>query len=263
MEFIDHKIDKGVDILNSQLSAKNVWDSKGTPRDFDYFLALGKFFSNVLHDVFTIFSDSFSGGKFRLTNFINIFFSKYLIFFLYFSEQQNINLLTLLGFKNKSAIAIAYERLPYILATFINGMSDPTIDSEAINAMKKGRVSCSEIFSWFDNSRVDLTIDEYRILKNFTCDLVADNFNAFTDLYMKESTVWRKSLADYQSYFFSLAIELSDLGKKIVNRTKNGMKIVFPFDENYLNNIARTLSRELNDDVPEVGGIILRVSFEL
>ncbi|XP_043481651.1 ATP-binding cassette sub-family A member 13 isoform X2 [Leptopilina heterotoma] len=234
VDFIDHKIDKGVDILHSQVSAKNIWDSEGTPRDLNYFLALGKFFTNVLHDVFTVFSDAFSG------------------------DQRNMNLLTLLGFKNKSAIAIAYDHLPHILATFINGMSDPTIDSQAIIAMKKGRVSCAEIFSWFENSLVDLSVVEYRILKNFTCDLDADNFNAFTDLYMKQTTVWEKNFADYQSYFLSLIIDLTDLGKRIQNQTKNGMKIVFPFNEEYFDNIARTLSRELNDDIPEVGGIILR-----
>lgn len=69
MDFIDHKIDKGVDILHSQLSAKNIWDSEGTPRDLNYFLALGKFFTNVLHDVFTVFSDAFSGGKLESTFF--------------------------------------------------------------------------------------------------------------------------------------------------------------------------------------------------
>lgn len=127
--------------------------------------------------------------------------------------------------------------------------------------MKKGNISCSDIFSWFENSRVDLTVEEYRILKNFTCDLDADNFNSFTDLYMKETAIWQKSFVDYQSYFFSLLIDLTDLGKKITKRTKNGMKIVFPFDEKYFNDIAEILRRELNDDIPEVGDIILSVCF--
>lgn len=63
VDFIDHKIDKGVDILHSQSSAKDIWASMGTRRDLDYFLGLGKFLTNVLHDVLTLFSDTFNEGK--------------------------------------------------------------------------------------------------------------------------------------------------------------------------------------------------------
>ena len=167
----------------------------------------------------------------------------------------------MLGFRNKSAIAITYHHLPYILATFINGISDPTVDSQAILAIKKKNVSCSEIFSWFYNSKVDLTDDEFRILKNFTCDLDPDNFNAFTDLYMKEAVIWERSFAEYQSYFLSFGIDLYDLSKTIENRTSSGMKILLPFGENYFHEMLTTLKRELNNNVDEIGGIILRVGF--
>lgn len=167
----------------------------------------------------------------------------------------------MLGFRNKSAISIAYNRLPNIIATFINGLSDPTIDSRVLNAMKRKNISCSEIFLWLSNSRVDLTLDEYRILKNFTCDLDPDNFNAFTDLYMKEAVVWERSFSDYQSFFLSLGIDMYDLGKTIENRTKSGMKVELPFGEHYFDNVLKTLKRELNNHVDEVGGLILRVRF--
>ena len=142
-------------------------------------------------------------------------------------------------------------------------MSDPTVDSRAINAMKRENISCSEIFSWFSNFRVDLSMDEYRILKNFTCDLDPDNFNAFTDLYIKEAAVWGKPFSDYQSFFLSVIIDMYDLGKKIENRTQSGVKIDLPFGENYFENILKTLKQELNSNVDEVGGIILRVGFSI
>ncbi|XP_033223873.1 phospholipid-transporting ATPase ABCA1 isoform X3 [Belonocnema kinseyi] len=233
LDFIDNKIDEGVEILHSHSSARDVWRSNGTSIDLDYFLAIGKYLTNVLHEVTVLFSGILN------------------------EDPKNISLLSLLGFRDNSAIAIAYNRLPNIIATFINGLSDPTVDSRTINAIKRKNISCSEIFLWLSDSRVDLSLDEYRILKNFTCDLDPDNFNAFTDLYMKEAVVWESSFSDYQSFFLSLGIDMYDLGKTIENRTKSGIKVELPFGENYFDNVLKTLKRELNNNVDEVGGIIL------
>lgn len=168
------------------------------------------------------------------------------IIFSSFLGVGKISLLALLGFDNKSPISIFHDQLPYILSMLVNGISDPVIDDQIVTTLKNNTaITCSMMFDWLSNVRVDLTAEDYRTLKNFTCDLDPENFNVYMDLYMAATTVWEKPVNKYRSYVASMIGDLYDLAKSISLTMKNKVVIEPPFSKRYLDHMLQTLRETL------------------
>ncbi|XP_023289550.1 uncharacterized protein LOC105698871 [Orussus abietinus] len=225
MDYIDQEIDKSVEVFRSNKSASSIWNNrKRSPKDLDDVLVLGKFISHVAHESVALVSNILR------------------------EDSEAINLFTLLGFTEGSSISIAYNRLAYILATFISGLSDPLFENRLSRSLANRRmpsISCSDIFSWFADFRIGITTEEYRTLKNFTCDGDPENFNAFTDLYIQEMTTWRKPTSSYRSHFFSTARDLHDVVKLAMKTVNKKVPIVQPFSRKYFEKTLYTLKNVL------------------
>lgn len=173
-------------------------------------------------------------------------FSRFDIYNIFFLAVGKISLLSLLGFDNTSPISIFHDQLPYILSTLVNGISDPVIDNQIVTALKNNTaITCTMMFDWLSDVRVGLTAEDYRTLKNFTCDLDPENFNVYTDLYMAEMTIWKKPVSKYRSYVASMIGDLYDLAKGISFTLKNKIIIEPPFSKRYLMHMLQTLRETL------------------
>lgn len=159
-----------------------------------------------------------------------------------FLGNGKIALLSLLGFDSASPITIFHDQLPYVLSTLVNGISDPVIDDRIVTSLKSNvTITCSMMFDWLSEARVGLSEEDYRTLKNFTCDLDPENFNVYTDLYMAETTIWQRPVNKYRSYVASMVSDLYDLAKA-VSRTINNDVVVEPlFSKRYLEHLLRTI----------------------
>lgn len=165
---------------------------------------------------------------------------------MFFSGTGKINLLSLLGFDNISPITIFHNQLPFILSTLVNAISDPVIDDHIVTALESNTtITCSMMFDWFSDFKVGLSAEEYRILKNFTCDLDPENFNIYTDLYMAEIMIWNKPARTYRSYVTSIIGDLYDLAQTISFTLKHDVVIEPPFSKNYLDHMFRMLKESL------------------
>lgn len=164
----------------------------------------------------------------------------------YFSGTGKISLLSLLGFDNTSPITIFYNQLPYILSTLINGISDPVTDDHIVTALEKNTtITCSMIFDWLSDFRIGLSVEDYRTLKNFTCDLDPENFNVYMDLYMAEMMIWDKPASRYRSYIASMIGDLYDLIEAISLTVKHDVIIEPPFSKRYLDHVLQMLKESL------------------
>lgn len=161
---------------------------------------------------------------------------------LYFSGTGKISLLSLLGFDNTSPITIFHNQLPFILSTLVNGMSDPVVDNHIVTALESNTtITCSMLFYWLSDFKVGLSAEEYRALKNFTCDLDPENFNVFTDLYMAEITIWNAPARKYRSYVASMIGDLYELIKAISLTVRHSVTIELPFSKRYLDHMIEML----------------------
>jgi len=164
----------------------------------------------------------------------------------YFSGTGKISLLSLLGFDNTSPITIFYDQLPFILSTLVNGISDPVIDDHIVTALESNTtIKCSMLFDWLSDFKVGLSAEEYRTLKNFTCDLDPENFNVYTDLYMAEIMIWFKPANQYRSYVASMIGDLYDLIQAIGLTVKHNVTIEPPFSKKYLDHTLQMLKESL------------------
>ncbi|OAD61200.1 ATP-binding cassette sub-family A member 13 [Eufriesea mexicana] len=193
LDYVDMELDKTVWAFQTYLSASNVWRDRNMPIQ-DLILVLTKFSSQVLHKIIK-----------TATNILRDLSPP--------DSPRKLNFLALLGFYKRSPISIYYYELPNILATLINGLDNMNIGNRIdtlLENMYSGSVSCSQLFEWWSDSLVGLDPEQYRALKNFTCDLDPENVNAYTDLLLSESDLWLKPLNKYRSYTFTVIGDMYD-----------------------------------------------------
>ncbi|KAH0550173.1 hypothetical protein KQX54_017854 [Cotesia glomerata] len=229
LEYVDMEIDKNIPVYKSNITAREAWMDL-TPRTLDEILVIVKFGSRVIHDVVDVILRLLGG------------------------DPKNINLLNVLGFSSESPVSIVRDRFPYILATLIYGITDMDLDNRifiAINNNNNNKsisITCGEIFTWFEDYKTGITEEEYRILKNFTCDADPENLNAFIDLYLKETTIWRTPVSNYKLHFLSLGEQLYKLAE-LIKTFKEDLQINPPINEKYLQDAVITLKNIL--EVPK------------
>ncbi|XP_076548743.1 lipid droplet defective isoform X1 [Osmia lignaria lignaria] len=221
LDYIDMELDKTVSAFQSNLSADGIW--KPAIAVEDRILVLTKFLSHLVHKttktVSEILHDAIGSSSSQ--------------------TSVKLNLLSLLGFNKRTPIGIYYNQLPYILATVVNGLSDPEVDNRIVQSlMTSNDITCSQLFEWWSTSIIGLPSDDYRILKNFTCDLDPENFNGYTDLYLAESDVWTKPTSKYRAYPMNAIGDVYDFAsqvRKITKEIQNKSVIVdVPFSKSYL-----------------------------
>ncbi|KAG7198455.1 hypothetical protein KM043_005838 [Ampulex compressa] len=212
LDYIDLQLDKVVDAFKSNKSASEIWKSDVSIEE--RLMILLKFSSQVVHKASRIIIDILQHAT------------------------PKISLLSLLGFDSKSPVTIIHNQLPYILATFADGLSDPTLDDKIVQTLERRRaVSCPEVFEWFSDFVVGLTPEEYRTLKNFSCDGDPEGFNVFTELAMAESTIWRTPARKYRSFVVGMVGDVYEIGKLIARRPEEGLVIERPFSKKYLDDV--------------------------
>ncbi|XP_024889665.1 ATP-binding cassette sub-family A member 13 isoform X1 [Temnothorax curvispinosus] len=220
LDHIDLEIDKAIAPFGSDLSASKVW--KPSVNVTDRVLIFLKYASNVIHKTARVVSGILKNGT------------------------GKISLLSLLGFDSISPITIFHDQLPFILSTLINAISDPEIDDRIVTALEKNTtITCSMIFDWFSDFKVGLSVEEYRTLKNFTCDLDPENFNVYMDLYVAEITIWDKPASTYRSYVASIIGDLYDLAQAISTTVKHNVIIEPPFSKRYLDHMLQMMKESL------------------
>ncbi|KAL0111880.1 hypothetical protein PUN28_013230 [Cardiocondyla obscurior] len=220
LDHIDLEIDKAIASFNSDLSASKIWNPSVNATD--RILIFLKYASNVVHKSARIV--------------INILQS----------STGKISLLSLLGFDNMSPVSIFYNQLPFILSTVINALSDSVMDDRIVTALENNTtITCSMMFEWFSDYKVGLSAEEYRILKNFTCDLDPENFNIYTDLYAAETMIWHQPVNKYRSYVASITGDLYELAESIAYTVQNDIIIEPPFSKKYLDHMLQMLKESL------------------
>ncbi|XP_011684588.1 PREDICTED: uncharacterized protein LOC105447955 isoform X2 [Wasmannia auropunctata] len=220
LNHIDLELDKAIPSFDSDLSANGIW--KSSVNVTDRILIFVKYISNVVHKSARIVTDILKSGT------------------------GKISLLSLLGFDNISPITIFHDQLPFVLSTLVNGISDPIIDNRIVTALKSNTtITCSMLFDWLSDYKVGLSDEEYRTLKNFTCDLDPENFNVYTDLYMAEMTIWDKPTSKYRSFIASMIGDMYDLIEAITLAMKHNVIIEPPFSKRYLDHMLQMLKDTL------------------
>lgn len=162
-------------------------------------------------------------------------------------DSQNLEMLPLLGFENKSVVSIVYHQLPYILTTLINAMSDAQVDSRISTWWQDGKmVSCSTVFSWFFDYRMSLNIDEYMTIQNFTCNGDLKGFNSYIDWFVDATMLWRKPISKYQARFLTMSGSLQKLATTIDNLIQTNFNVTMLFTANYFNRFIKLLNKSLS-----------------
>ena len=230
LDYVDLELDKTVSAFKSNLTASGIWRSEVFIDDRIFVLT--KFISHVVHKSIKVATDALRDATLSNES----------------SGAIKINWLSLLGFSERTPVSIFYNQLHYILATLANGLADPEVDKRIVESLENDTdISCSQFFEWWSSSAVGLTVDEYRILKNFTCDLDPDNFNAYTDLYMTETTIWRKPAYGYRSYLMTVIGDAYDFAKLVSRVIEEDVTIEAPYSRKYLLNLLRKLRDALED----------------
>lgn len=101
------------------------------------------------------------------------------------------------------------------------------------------------LFDWLSDFKVGLSAEEYRTLKNFTCDLDPENFNVYTDLYMAEITIWNKPTSKYRSFVASIIGDVYDLLEAISLTVRHNVTIEPPFSKRYLDHMLQMMKESL------------------
>ncbi|XP_076237165.1 lipid droplet defective [Calliopsis andreniformis] len=228
MDYIDLELDKTVPAFKSDLTAKGIWNPKVSIDN--RILVLSKFVSHAAHKTLKVATDILEDVT--LSN----------------SPLKQLNWLSLLGFSKSTPFAIIYNKLSYVLATLVNGLADPEIDERIVETLEsKTDITCSQIFEWWSSSLIGLSFEEYRTLKNFTCDLDPDFFNAYTDLYLAESTVWWKSMNKYRSFMMTVMSDAYDFTRLVHEVIHGDVVIQMPFSREYMVDLIQKLRDSLED----------------
>lgn len=242
------EIDKAVKVFSSDLSANKVW--RPAVNDVDRILIFLKYISNFIHKSVRIATNVVNKGKHVISTCCAQYSKREATTCNYdalsFTGTGKISLLSLLGFDNTTPVAIFHDQLPYILATLLNGISDPVINEQIVKALESDtEITCSMMYDWLSDDRVGLSATDYRTLKNFTCDFDPENFNAYTDLYMAEMMIWEKPAKQYRSYLLTMISDLYGLAEAISLAMKNNITIQPPFSKQYLDSILPQLKETL------------------
>ncbi|XP_011868082.1 PREDICTED: uncharacterized protein LOC105562133 isoform X2 [Vollenhovia emeryi] len=217
---IDLEMDKAIEAFGSGLSASAIW--KPSVNVTDRVLIFSKYLSNVIHKGARIVNGILKDGT------------------------GKISLLSLLGFDNMSPITIFHDQLPFILSTLVNAISNPVTDDRIVAALENNAtITCSMLFDWFSDFKVGLSAEDYRTLKNFTCDLDPENFNSYMDLYMAEIMIWNKPARNYRSYVASIIGDLYELIRAVSFTLKHNVIIEPPFSKRYLDHMLQMLKESL------------------
>ncbi|KAK9294638.1 hypothetical protein QLX08_010802 [Tetragonisca angustula] len=229
LEYVDYELDKIVAVFQNHLSAKEFWTP--TIRVEDRVLLLVKYLSHVVHKTVKTATDILRDAALQQSS----------------EKSVKLSLLPLLGFNDKTPISIYYNKLHYVLATLVNGLSASDVGNRMVAS--SGNVTCSRLFEWWSDHVIGLSPEEYRILKNFTCDLVPDNFNAYTDLYMAEESLWSKPINSYRSYTITSIGDLYEFALEVRNIVRStagkDMEIEMPFSLSYLSTTLQKLKDAL------------------
>lgn len=108
-----------------------------------------------------------------------------------------------------------------------------------------GGPTCSDVFGWFAEFRQGISVEDYRKLKNFTCDSDPTDFNVLSDFIVKESAIRQKPSQNYPLYAGRTILKLYELGTAIKKTATNGLKITPPFSRQYWNYVFRNLTNDL------------------
>ncbi|XP_028048892.2 uncharacterized protein LOC105837746 isoform X2 [Monomorium pharaonis] len=220
LDHVDLEMDKAIKSFGSDLSARELW--KPSVSVTDRVLISLKYISHIIHKSSRIIIDILQSGT------------------------GKISLLSLLGFDNTSPVTIFYNQLPFILSTVINGISDPVMDDHIVTALENNStITCSMLFDWLSDFKVGLSNEEYRTLKNFTCDLDPENFNVYTDLYMAEVMIWNKPTSRYRSFVASIIGDLYDAAERISLTVRRKVTIEPLFSKKYLEHLLQMLKESL------------------
>ncbi|CAL7936973.1 unnamed protein product [Xylocopa violacea] len=231
LDYVDLELDKIVVAFKSNLSASEVWTLSISVEN--RILVLTKFASYAIHKLLTTATDILRDASSHS-----------------FEKFGKLSLLPLLGFSTKTPLSIYYNKLPYILATAINGLSDIDKDIQMEGLMHEPAVKiCSRLFELWTDHVIGLTPEEYRTLKNFTCDGDPDNFNAYTDLYLVTSTMWRRPVDSYPLYVMTVIGDTYDFASEVSKLVKNTMNetvvIEAPFSISYFSTTLHKLKDSL------------------
>lgn len=162
-------------------------------------------------------------------------------------------MLSLTGFTSTSVIGLFHDKLPYIAATLVNGMSDRRVQFQMAELWaKESKLSCPEFFSWWSSHLIGLTLDDYRTLKNFACHLEPEHFNAFVDLFHEETKIWNKPAVEYRPHFATLAGELYGVAMAISRALQRGATFEAPFTDRYFMKATRTMKNALDVKMKKV-----------
>lgn len=162
-------------------------------------------------------------------------------------------MLSLTGFTSNTVIGTFHDKLPYIAATLVNGMSDRRVQFQFAELWaRETKVSCPEFFSWWSNHLLGLTLDDYRTLKNFACHLEPEHFNAFVDLFHEETKIWNKPAVEYRPHFATLAGELYGVAMAIIKALQSGVTFEAPFTERYFTKATKTMKSALDVKIKKV-----------
>lgn len=123
------------------------------------------------------------------------------------------------------------------MVTLINGLMNSNVGDRIFNSPDTD-ITCSRLFEWWSDSVVGFTPEEYRTLKNFTCDLDPDNFNAYTDLYMVEANVWTQPVNRYRSSMITVIGDIYDFAFEVWRLMEDikekKIEIEVPFSKSYV-----------------------------
>ncbi|XP_076641439.1 lipid droplet defective [Halictus rubicundus] len=232
LDLIDLELDKTMSAFHSELAASNVW--KEDVFMDDRVLITAKFASDLVHKVATLVSSILRTDTAEYTMISDYTDSTTSSSESEFSKVVEMKWLPLLGFTNKSPIGIFYNKLPYLLATLADGLTDLDVDKLIVKSMSNEvNVSCDELFDHWPTSPTGFTLEDHEILKKFVCYLTSFKFNVYTDLLIAETVVWRTPVNQYRSRVMSVISDIYDLSNIIRNITKMRVMIEVPFSDHY------------------------------
>ncbi|KAI4485555.1 hypothetical protein M0802_012731 [Mischocyttarus mexicanus] len=220
--YIDLELDQGIEIFQSNVTMNNLWESKITV--IDKLLVLGKFLSHVLHGTLSLVTNILQDGS------------------------HEIDLLSILGFNNESVVGLIYNKLPYILSTVVNGLTDESVENKIIETLKNGNIfECKDMFDWWSAVKVGLSLEEYSKIEEFVCSLVPDNFNAYINFVVEEEMTFRKPVNRYHSYMVTLINDVYDFAKSINARINSTTIIKEPFTKLYFKDLLMKFKDSLEN----------------
>ncbi|KAF7403454.1 hypothetical protein HZH68_006248 [Vespula germanica] len=229
LNYIDLKLDEAIKVFQSNLTMRDIWKSRIT--GIDRILVLGKFLSHVLHKMLSFVTNILQDGRFRLCPEL---------------RSKDINLLPILGFNHESVISIIYKKLPYILSTLVNGLADSRIQNKILQTLKNDtKFNCTDLFDWWSDVRVGLSVEEYTILEKFTCYLDSENFNEYVNFAAVEREIFRIPVSRYRLYMLTVIGDIYDFGKAISKILNTTITIERPFTKLYFKNVLMKLRDSL------------------